>query len=74
MAERLYVFSNFIEENDLSYAHDETGIAPSVINALLTKGKQGKPICFNVALTCQANLLNNFHNDVPINLASHLMT
>ena len=51
MVERLYVFSNFMDENDLSHAHDETGIAPSILNALLITGKQRKLICFNVALT-----------------------
>ena len=51
MVERLYVFSNFIDENDLPHAHDETGIVINILNAFLIKGKQGKPICFNVALT-----------------------
>ena len=50
MVERLYVFSNFIDENDLSHAHDETGIVPSILNALLINRKQGKLICFTVAL------------------------
>ena len=40
MVERLYVFSNFMDENDLSYAHDETGILPNVFNAILINGKR----------------------------------
>ena len=35
MVERLYVFSNFMDENDLSHAQDKTGIVSSI-------GKQGK--------------------------------
>ena len=41
MVERLYVFSNFMDEDDLSLAHDETGIALSILNALLINGKRG---------------------------------
>ena len=40
-----------MDENDLLHAHDETGIVPSFLNALLINGKHGKLICFNVALT-----------------------
>ena len=40
MVERLYVFSNFMDENDLSYAHDETGILPNIFNAILINGKR----------------------------------
>ena len=60
MVERLYVFSNFIDENDLSHAHDETGIVSSILNALLIKGKQGKLICFNVALTLSGKFAEQF--------------
>ena len=41
MVERLYVFSNFMDENDLSHAHDKTGIVLSILNALLINGKPG---------------------------------
>ena len=44
MVERLYVFSNFMDENGLSHAHDETGIVLSIFNSLLIKGKQGTGI------------------------------
>ena len=60
MVERLYVFSNFIDENDLSHAHDETGIVPSILNVLLIKGKQGKLIYFNVALTLSGKFSEKF--------------
>ena len=60
MVERLYVFTNFMDENDLSHAHDETGIAPSILNALLIKGKQGKLISFNVALTLSGKFAEQF--------------
>ena len=60
MVERLYVFSNFIDENDLSRAHHETDIVPSILNALLIKGKQGKLICFNVALTLSGKFAEQF--------------
>ena len=60
MVERLYVFSNFIDENDLSHAHDETGTVPSILNALLIKGKQGTLICFNVALTLSGKFAQQF--------------
>ena len=73
MVERLHVFSNFMDENDLSYAHDETGIVPNILNAILINGKQGKLICFNKHSPCQANSRNNFPNAVFINLAQHLM-
>ena len=59
MVER-YVFSNFMDENDLSHAHDETGIVPIILNALLINGKQGKLICFNVALTLSGKLAEQF--------------
>ena len=39
MVEQLYVFSNFIDENDLSHVHDETDIVPSILN---DKWKAGK--------------------------------
>ena len=64
MVEQLHVFSNFIDENDLSYAHDETGIVPNILIAILINGNS----------PCQANSLNNFPNAVFINLAQHLMT
>ena len=51
MIERLYALNNFMDENDLSHAQDEAGIVPSIFNALLINGKQGKLIYFNVALT-----------------------
>ena len=60
MVELLYVFSNFIDENDLLHAHDETGIAPSILNALLIKGKQGKLIYFKVALTLPGKFAEQF--------------
>ena len=51
MVERLYVFGNLMDGNDFSHKHDETGIAPSFLSALLINGKQEKLISFNVALT-----------------------
>ena len=60
MVERLYVFNNFIDENDLSHAHDETGIVPSILNALLITGRQGKLICFDVALTLSGRFAEQF--------------
>ena len=60
MVERLYVFSNFIDENDLSHAHDETGIVPSILNALLIKGKQVKLICFNVTQALSGKFAEQF--------------
>ena len=49
-----------MDKNDLSHAHDETGIVPSILNALLIKGKQGKLICFNVALTLSGKFAEQF--------------
>ena len=60
MVERLHVFSNFMDENDLSHPHDETGIVPSNLNALLINGKQEKLICFNVALTLSSKFAEQF--------------
>ena len=60
MVERLYVFSNFMDENDLSHAHDETGIVPSILNALLIKGKQVKLIWFNVTQTLSGKFAEQF--------------
>ena len=51
MVDRLYVFSNFMDENDLSRARDKTVIVPNILNALLINGKQEKLICFNITLT-----------------------
>ena len=45
-----------MDENDLSHAHGETGIVPSILNALLINGKQGKLICFNVFLALSGKL------------------
>ena len=59
-----------MDENGLSHAQDETGIVPSILNALLIKGIQGKLICFNI----KANLLKNSNNNVTTDLAQHLMT
>ena len=55
--------------NNFSDAHDKTGIVASILNALSINGKQRKLIYFKVALT----LLNNYPNDVLINLAQHLI-
>ena len=63
-----------MDENDLSHAHDETGIVPRILNAFLTKRKQGKLIYFNIALTLSVKFTEHFSNDVPINLAPHLLT
>ena len=52
---RLYVFSSFMDENDLSHVHDETSIIPSILNTLLINGKHGKLICCNVTLTLSGN-------------------
>ena len=60
MVERLYVFSNFIDENDLSHAHDETGIVPSILNALLIKRKQVKLIWFNVTQALSGKFAEQF--------------
>ena len=60
MVEPLYVFSNFIDENDLSHKHDETGIVPSILNALLITGKQGKLICLSVTLTLSGKFAEQF--------------
>ena len=51
MFKQLYVFSRFVDESDLTYAHDKTAIVPNIFNALLINGKQGQLVCFNVALT-----------------------
>ena len=60
MVERLYVFSNFTDENGLSHAQDETGIVPSILNALLIKGTQEKLICFNIARTLSGKFAEKF--------------
>ena len=44
-------------DNDLSHAHDETGIVPSILNLF---GKQGKLIFFNVALTLSCKFPEQF--------------
>ena len=33
----LYVFSNFINENDISHAHNEKGVVPNIHNAFFNK-------------------------------------
>ena len=60
MVERLYVFSNFMDENDLSRARDETVIVPKILNTLLINGKQEKLICFNIALTLSGKFAEQF--------------
>ena len=49
-----------MDENDHSHALDETGIGLSILNALLKNGKQGKLICFNVALTLSGKFAEQF--------------
>ena len=49
-----------MDENDLSHAHDETGIVPSILNALLIKGKQAKLIWFNVTQTLSGKFAEQF--------------
>ena len=51
MVERFAVFSQFIDENVLSHAHDVKTTVLNILNGLLINGKQGKPVCFDVALT-----------------------
>ena len=57
-----------MNESDLPHADDETVIVPNLLDALLINGKEGKLICFNVALTFPGKFLNNSPNNVPINL------
>ena len=49
-----------MDKNDISHAHDETGIVPSILNALLIKRNQGKLICFDVVLTLSGKLAKQF--------------
>ena len=51
-----------MDENDLSHVHDEIVIVPrSILNALLMNEKQGKLICFNVALTLSGKFTEQFY-------------
>ena len=59
-----------MDENDLSHAHDEAGIVPSILNALLINGKQRKLICFNVALTLLRKFAEQFSQRFSQKLSS----
>ena len=60
MVKWLHVFSNYMDKNDLSHAHDETGIVPIIFNVLLIKRKQGTLICFDIALTLSGKFAEKF--------------
>ena len=68
MVEQLCDFSNFMDENDLSHAHDETGIDPNILNALLINEKQGKLNYFNVALKLSSKFVEKFYQYIPIKM------
>ena len=55
--------------NDLSHAHDETGIIPIILNALLINEKQENLIFFNIALTLSGKFDKRFSQLCSRNLS-----